>query len=320
MTNESGHGDAARHDELSAGNGEWADAAAADILDSAATTSRRPRARLLSAVAVVATAAAVAVLLLVSKYLNSPVAPAAFVAHSAQRTLGERTAGMILSGTMSAGDQHVPVHGTGAADFVTGAVKLNLSASSAGRTVLERAIEVRGAYYIAVTIDGRSISKTDGGRPWIQMPLRQSGTADVDGSDPSSMLSVLKQNGNRVRTLGTKVISGATCTGYAVTIGKSAMITGAKTALAAGGVSANVAAGELKTIKNMRPPVYKVWISAQGLLRRMSVQLRTAGTQASGVNLVVDFTDYGAPVHVTAPAPSKIISYASLKQLESGSG
>lgn len=321
MINEPGHGDAGAREPW-AGDDEWADAAAADVLDSAATTPRRPRARLLSAVSVVATAAVVAAVLLVSKYLNSPLSPAAFVTQSAQRTLGERTADMILSGTLSAANQHVPVHGTGSISFATGAVELNLSASAAGQTLTEREIEVGGAFYVAITIDGTSIPRNDGGRPWIQMPLRQSGAAHVDGSDPSSMLSVLAQNGNKVRTLGTKVIAGTTCTGYAVTTGKSAVIAGAKTALAVSGVPAGVASGELKAIENMQPPVYTVWFSAQGLLRRMSVRLQTASAPASGmdVNLVLDFTDYGAPVHITAPASSETISYASLQRLEGGNG
>jgi len=36
--------------------------------------------------------------------------------------------------------------------------------------------------------------------------------------------------------------------------------------------------------------------------------------------VVVDFSDYGAPVHITAPAPSETIDYASLVQVLGRSG
>lgn len=322
MTSEPGHGDAGSHDEPSSGGG-WAQAAGADVADiieSGATTPRIPRARLRLAAAVIATAAAVAAAVLVSKHLNSPLSPAAFVTQSAQRTLGEHTAGIIVSGALSVGDQRVPFHGTGATSFATGAAELSLSDSLAGGKLTEQEIEVGGAFYLAITSNGRSIFPA-GGRLWVKMPPQQSGTAHVDGSDPSSMLSVLEQNGNKVRTLGKRVIAGVTCTGYVVTTGKSAVIAGARTALAASGAPAGVASGELKVIENMRPPTYTVWFSAQGLLRRISAQLQTA-TTASGldIGLVMDFTDYGAPVHITAPPPAETISYSSLLQIAGGSG
>jgi len=276
----------------------------------------------LSAAAVVATAAVVAALLIAGKYLNTPLSPAAFVTQSAQRTLGERTADMTLTGTLSVADEHVPVHGTGAVNFATGEAELNLSASVNGRTVTEREIEVGGGYYLTIAIDGTSISQADGGRPWVRMPLRQSGTSHLDGTDPSSVLSVLEQHGNNVRTLGTKVIGGVTCTGYAATTGKSAVIAGFKTALAASGTPSAVASGELKIIENMQPPTYTVWFDRQGILRRMTAQLKTTDALANplGVNAVMDFTNYGVPVHVTAPAPSQTISYGSLQQLDTSTG
>lgn len=203
--------------------------------------------------------------------------------------------------------------GTGEVSFVTGALEFNLSASAAGESLTERELEVHGAYYVAYTVNGTSMPQNDGGRPWIQVPLQQSGRARADGSDPSSALSVLERNGNKVRPLGTKVIGGVTCTGFAVTTGKSALIAGAKSEQAAARVSASVASSQLRAIGNMKPPVYTIWLSPQMLLRRMSLRLQETN-QASGIgaDLVMDFSNYGAPVHISAPPPAKVISYASL--------
>lgn len=301
------------HENIGGPDEPSADILGADILDSAAGSPRRPRARLLSAVVVVGVGALVAASLLAGKYLGSSLTPTAFVTQAAQRTLAEHTAGMTLSGTMTVDNVRLPLHGTGEVNFTSGALDLTMGADFHGEMLTEHEIGAGEAAYLAVTVNGTSYPQNDGGRPWMRMPLPQSRAAGFGGGDPSATLSVLAQKGNKVRTLGTKVIGGVTCTGYAVTTGKSALIAGAKAEQAATGTPASVASGAMRAIENIKPPVYTVWFSAQELLRRMTVHLSSA-SQATGIgaDLVVDFSDYGAPVHISAPSASKVIDYGSL--------
>ncbi len=243
--------------------------------------------------------------------------PLAFVRQSAERTLAERTAGITLSGTVQAAGRTLPVNGTGEIDFSTNAMTLNLTVSSGGQPVVEKEILVDGNLFFSLNISGTPLARLTGGRDWIQMPLAQSQTANQVGSDPLSSLSVLEQQGINVQTLGTRNIEGVSCTGYAVMPTKQALLAGVRAESAKLGLSPAATQQQLSLAQGMLPPTVTVWLDAQGMVREMGVkvglQVNGSGSAASG-NVVLDFTNYGAPVQITPPASSDTISYPAFLQ------
>ena len=69
----------------------------------------------------------------------------------------------------------------------------------------------------------------------------------------------------------------------------------------------------------MLRPTITVWFDTQALLREMSVQLSLqvqlgSANDSAGGDVFMDFTNYGAPVKIAAPAASDTISYKSFLQ------
>jgi hypothetical protein len=141
---------------------------------------------------------------------------------------------------------------------------------------------------------------------------------NLTGGDPTAALASLENQGISVRGLGTKVIGGVSCTGYAATPpGAQATIT--------------------------------VWIDPQNLVREITLNMTfgfsVGGASASGasasaapagastafsMDITEDFTYSAAPLHVTAPPANSTISFDAflqqlgtnppVKQLEPSSG
>jgi hypothetical protein len=292
-----------------------------DFLPDPPFAPRPSRARLAglftAATAIVATAV-IAMVILVNESRSTTTSDqgstVAFVTRSAQRTLAERTADMTLSGTIAFAHKSFTVYATGETNFSTNAMAFDLRFSLSGGVLDEKEILVNGSLFVALSINGKSLAPATG-RTWIQMPFQQSASANLAGSDPASSLSMLEQQGSTVQTLGTRVIGGVICTGYAVTPSTQTMIAGARAEQASLGVPSATTNQELQLIRGMSPPTITLWIDGQNLVREMSMNLQTSvvGTTASA-DMVVDFSNYGAPVQITAPAPSDTISYPSFLQ------
>jgi hypothetical protein len=60
-----------------------------------------------------------------------------------------------------------------------------------------------------------------------------------------------------------------------------------------------------------RPPITLGMVRELGV--RVGLQVTGSGSAASG-NVVLDFTNFGSPVQITAPAPSDTISYPAFLQ------
>ena len=285
----------------------------------------RPRRRHLGLlVAVTAIAAASIVGVMVGKGSRSPTSPdqaltltspVAFVTHSAQQTLAEHTVDVTMSGTIQVSAKNVAVDGTGQMNFDTNAMTFDLHAAGAGVSVEEKMLMAGGNAYFALSANGLNFSQLTGGRSWIQLPVQQSATDVLAGSDPASSLSLLEQQGSTVRPLGSKTIDGVGCTGYAVTPSKQAMIAETRSENAKLGLPSTVTDQELQQMQYTTPPTVTIWSDAQGLVREISVnmQLNLQGSATAG-DLVMDFSHYGAPVSITAPPPSDTISLTSFLQ------
>jgi hypothetical protein len=314
-----------------------------DYVDSGFTAAggRSRRGRYAAGV-IIAAAAAAAGVLLVDRSSPRP-SPVAFVTSSLQRMTAAKTADISVSGTIAAAGQSAVLGGTGQVNFATSATTISLSASSGGRTAtVLRAVLLNGKFYIAVGKAGSSLGKLTGGREWIEVPASQSSGAQ--GSAPIVTPTMLKQPGVTVRTLGTRVVDGVNCTGYAVTPSIPAPTVSPTGGYTGSGVSTVTVAGSVGGVfKN--PPTIAVWIDAQGFVHEAGVSLHTSiaipanslrllpgntpnAIPASNsslvpgsgqnvpfsVNVTVDFTHLGTPVTITAPPPSDVTSLDTVLQ------
>ena len=103
------------------------------------------------------------------------------------------------------------------------------------------------------------------------------------------------------------------------------MIAAARKELAQLGLNGGSASSVLQAMASLLQPTYTVWFDAQGLLREMSVQLslqmQLGSTNDSPDGAVfMDFTNYGAPVKIAAPAASDTLSYTSFLRSLGASG
>jgi hypothetical protein len=278
--------------------------------------SSRPRGRRVE-YAFVAIGAVVAVLVFVALGGGAKkpgIAPAAFVTKAAQRTLAQHTADFMLSGTVTVGGQSVAIGGSGQVDFATGATSLNMGGSltNGSRTVSE--VLVGGNLYMNLSSNGQSLAAVTGGRHWIEVPLGQSGATGNDSLAAS--LSLLSQSGAKVTSLGSSSIGGRTCSGYAVTPSRHAMLAAAQQEYAKLGLPAADINSVLQVLQAMQPPTITVWFdpSRQVACQESVYMPFGAPTAASSASVRVNatFTHYGVPVKITAPAASDTIT---LKQL-----
>jgi hypothetical protein len=269
---------------------------------------KRSIARLLAAAAAIIAATVLAVVVLVkqeSPATSTPgqgpaVSQAAYVSQSAERTLAQRTADMTLNGTVQVAGRTVAVNGTGQIDFSTNAMAFDATILGPGPPLSEKVILVGGNLYLAASLGGTGQAAAD----WTQLPASEWGAENVVGSDPMPTLLVLEQEGVSVRALGTRSVDGVSCTGYAVTPSKQAMIEAARTQAARLGYSAAVTGELLSQVQGTSPPTVTVWFDAQGLLRETSENLSVpagGSSAAASGSVVIDFSNFGSPVRITAP-------------------
>jgi len=244
---------------------------------------------------------------------SGSVAPSlvAYVAASAQRTLTRQTAEVTLSGTVQSAGSTVPVHGDGAINFSANSMTFNFDASFSGHALAESEVLTGGNLYLRSTVNGQGINQLTGGRHWIRLPLVQSDPATLTSGDPLSALSILEAHGDSVTSLGTEDIDGESCTGYAVTPSEQAMVAAARQEFAKLGLSPAQVSAELQIVQRTPPATVTVWFDSHQLTRQISVAMQLSGVVGSGsvsAQMVVNFTHYGVPVHINAPAASDTLS------------
>ena len=150
----------------------------------------------------------------------------------------------------------------------------------AGHRVVEKQIQVPGAAYVTLTIDGKNLARQIGGRDWIRIPVQSSSTATARGGSPQSALRLLEQHGIAVRGIGSKTIGGVQCAGDSVTPSRQAMLSAVRQ-ISAGKLPPGVAA----TLRAVTPPTLTIWLDSHGLLRQMTANLQVGavpGTERRG--------------------------------------
>ena len=206
--------------------------------------------------------------------------------------------------------------GNGQVDFDTNVMALNLGASFANGSMTETELLVGGNLYLEVTTDGHNLAAVTGGRHWIEIPFAQLGSQSVTNGSAGTSLSLLRQQGASVTSLGTSAIDGQTCSGYAVTPTRQGMLAGAEAEWAKMGLSEAETNAARQALQSAPVPRITAWFDSQRKLAcEVTVNLQIGNPSAAGAEgaqLVMTFTHYGVPVTVSAPAASDTVALQQL--------
>ncbi len=319
--------DATRVAPAEAGHGElWAAGAGGptrgagardpDCSGTAAPPRRKRRGLEYAAVAAGAVVAVLVFVVLAGGSGSPGIAAAAFVTTAAQQTLVQSTADVTLSGTVHVGGEDLAFGGNGQVDFRTNVMSLDIGASIPNGSMTETELLVGGNLYLQVTAEGHNLAAMTGGRHWIEIPFAQLGSQTVTDGSPGTSLSLLRQNGASVTSLGTRNIDGQTCSGYAVTPSKQGMLAGAQAEWAQMGLSEAQISAARQALQRAPLPKITAWFDAQRKLAcQVTINLQIGDPAAAGAEdaqMVMAFTHYGVPVTVSAPAASDTVSLQQL--------
>jgi hypothetical protein len=242
----------------------------------------------------------------------------AAVIESVNSTMADGTAHVSVNLAVKAPNATVTGTGTGVIDFGQSAMQLQMTLGLPGQQIQMQALYIAGSIYeqipgIATLIPGKS---------WISLDLSsvagssgQSSSALGTGDNPTAMLRVLAQHGNRVVPLGSSTINGTTVHGYVVTLDP--------TALRARLAQANLPTWMSTALShvNIQNTTAKVYIDDTGLLRRFAMYMtQTVAAQTVSVDESVDFSGYGTPVNVSAPPPDQVATFSQFLQKAQSAG
>lgn len=241
------------------------------------------------------------------------VTPAALVAESAHTTLAQKTADVTLNGSVNAAGHQIPLVGTGAVDFSTQTLSLDLSTTISGTSIHLKELLVSGQAYMSGTFGGSSFSALTG-KDWISLPVAST-DQNLLSSDPFTQLKVLEQEGASVTPIPPKTIGGRTVTGYSIVPTKESVVKAADAELSKLGLDRSQISQAESVIQQAQPPTIVAWFDSSHLLRQMSMSLNmgAAGAGAS-VGMVMNVVRYGVPVHVSAPPASDVVSLKQFLQ------
>ncbi len=150
----------------------------------------------------------------------------------------------------------------------------------------------------------------------LQSAGAQSSSTFSAGDNPTAMLRLLAQQGNTVVPLGSSTVDGTSVQGYAVTLDPAAI----KAELANAKLPSWMTAA-LSQVDIERTSM-KVYVDASGLLRRVGFDITESASSAKvDVDESLDFSDYGAPVSVSAPPADQVASFEQfIQQAQAAAG
>jgi hypothetical protein len=160
------------------------------------------------------------------------------------------------------------------------------------------------------------------GKSWISIDFgslatsSQSSSAFGTGSNPTATLRLLAEQGNTVVPLGPSSIDGTAVQGYSVTLSAQRIKSQLAHANLPSWISSALSQVDIESVTN------DVYIDGSGLLRRYSVSLTESAPSKGTITLdeSLDFSDYGAPVTVTAPPADQVMTFEQFLQAAEAAG
>jgi hypothetical protein len=276
--------------------------------------SKRPFVAAIAAVAVVVAAVVSSVVLLGGK--NNAEAEVIAAVNS---SMADRTAHVNM--TLSGGTSSSPVTGTGsgAIDFSQNAMELQMTVGASGQQVPIDVKFLAGVVYENIP----GLDQIAPGKSWISIDFSalQQAAGQSPGSlgasnDPAAMLRVLAQHGNTVVPIGSSTVNGVDVQGFSVNVNVAAVRAQLD--------NAHLPSWMHQAISgvNFNGANLKVYVDNSGLLRRFAMHVvvspRSGGSAT--VDETLDFSDYGAPVNVSAPPPDQVLGFEQFLQLAQQTG
>jgi hypothetical protein len=247
-----------------------------------------------------------AVVVGVNKLLPKPavISPAQAVLTAATSTQSLHSAHMSMTETISdsAASKTVTVPASGEVDFSTGEASVTMTVQGEQLSV----VSAGGTLYMSIP----QIAQAIPGKSWVSVPLGNAGSAEggvLSGDDPTQMLQLLASQGNMVSSLGPSTVDGTSVQGYSVLINKAAV----ESELGSSGVPSSEVEAADQFLKAVGPIIYKVYVDSDNQLKAMDFSMAVPGESGFSASAQVIFSDYGAPVTLSAPQASQV---ATLQQ------
>jgi hypothetical protein len=240
----------------------------------------------------------------------------ATVADAVNSALASHSADITIRGSGNAAGGGFTLSGTGAIDFQQNTMQMTLQIAAGPETVNAQVVDVDDEIYMNL---GDLIGQVLPGKSWVSLNPGQAtqGTSTQSlgaggtslTSDPAAALQGLSQAGDTVTDLGASSIKGVDVVGYSVHLNSDIL-------------KREIAQGQLpgwmqqaaSTISS--PNIdYRVYVNGSGQLVRMTTEVtQTVSGQLVGTGITMDFSDYGAPVNVTAPPAGMVGTFQSFLQ------
>jgi hypothetical protein len=226
---------------------------------------------------------------------------------------------LALSTPQLQGGKMVRLHGAGAIDGTSSELTIGTSSPlpqagiPAGTSLKEISLEQNGDYLLYLQL-GALATGLPGGHHWIELDVSKLGSSAgldlgklLSGSQlqPSDLLSMLKAEGAKVRTVGPATIDGAATTHYRVTIDVAK-------ALQAKGLTSPLLGGLAAQISTVPEDV---WIGENGFVRRIRISFDGAKSSTPlQLGMTMDIHDYGTHVRIAAPPSSDVFDATQFVQ------
>lgn len=243
--------------------------------------------------------------------VESGLNPAETVSGAVASALGGSTASLSIHESVSEGGNTLSIAGSGVVDFANGDAEESVTEPSAGAGATVEVVEAGSVVYVRVP----QLGQVDPGKSWLSIDFsalskdeRAAGLSGL-GLDPASALRLIGAQGNTVSPLGSSTVDGQSVQGYAISYNVAAI----ENEFAATGLPAWERS--LLAQVDLTKETSTVYVNSSDQLVRVANAIGlTAGEQAGTANGWVDFSDYGAPVSVSAPPAGEVVPFAQFLQ------
>jgi hypothetical protein len=240
--------------------------------------------------------------------------PSVVLLRAVQSTEQQNSADIGMALRVGIDGKTIGLTGSGSIDLDNNAMQLTLNLKGLPISGLASELGTLSVIYVDGTayVSNPEISKLAPGKNWIAQPVTKSATSGLQLTNASDMLKILSAKGAVVTKVGPQTIGSTPVTAYDVALSPAVI----NSRLSSVGISSSDASAVKKIFQDGL--TYRVYVGSDNRIRRMSLSIALpagSGASASHESMVIDFTNYGTPVSITAPPASQV---TTLQELEGG--